>query len=100
MTTRKLTARQKKNIEEKSALKKRLHDLASGAGFDDIDQEGYWCFGMDSLVRLIRAVDEAFDSQTEKLSNPEGILTNYWNLRNYECLDALTAWMFDCGYRA
>lgn len=100
MATKKRLTKKQREAQQKDALRKRLYDIASGAGIDDIDQYDYWFYTTESLVRLIRAVDDAFDSQTEKLGNPDGVLTAYWQLSNYECLNTLTDWMFNSGYRA
>ncbi|PCI54189.1 MAG: hypothetical protein COB36_10895 [Alphaproteobacteria bacterium] len=100
MTKKKLTARQKKEISEIAALRMRLHDMASGAGFDEIDEVDYWCHTNECLVRLIASVDDAFGGQTEGIGYPSGQLTNYWSLSNYDSLEELTTWLYRAGYRA
>lgn len=100
MATKKRITKKQRELQQKAALRQRLHDLASGARIDGIEEDGYWIYSTESLVRLISAVVDSFDYQTETIGLPEGILTNYWQLTNYESLDSLTDWMFGCGYRA
>ena len=83
--------------EQKDALRRRLRDMAIGAGLDDVDSDDYWCFDPEQIVRLVRAVDDQFSEQIE---GQEDRLKRYWNLVEYGSLDRLCTWMFDMGYRA
>lgn len=86
-----------REAEQKAALRKRLRDMAIGAGIDCVDDDDYWGFDPESIVRLVRAVDQEFSEQIE---GHEDLLKRYWNLVEYSSLDKLCDWMFRMGYRA
>ncbi len=97
---KKKTQKQIREEQQQAALRQRLIDMANGAGIDDVESGDYWCHDVHSLERLIRAVDGAFREQAEAKGCSEDILTVYYQLARYECLDELFDWLWGMGIRA
>jgi len=95
---KKKTQKQIKEDAQKAALRKRLIDMANGAGFDDVECGDYWCHDNESLMRLISAVDDAFSDQLEEWV--ESRLREYTSLTYYNCLNNLHQWLWEVGVRA
>ena len=101
MATKKLTHKQKKEAFEKAALRKRLRDVAYGAGINGVDDECYWDVNLEVLKLLIGGLVDLFSGQTKIISSTnDNLLADYWHLPNYQSLDELTEWMYNLGYRA
>lgn len=98
MATKKRATKQQREEQQKAELRKRLVDMANGAGFDDVESGDYWCHDNAALERLIRAVDDAFCSQLEDYLT--GRLREYTSLTYYDCLDDLHGWLWGMGVRA
>jgi hypothetical protein len=97
---KKKTQKQLREEQQKAALRQRLIDIANGAGIDDVECGDYWCYDTDSLERLIRSVDGAFKDQAISNGCAEDILSVYWQLPRYKCLDDLQEWLWGMGIRA
>lgn len=97
---KKLTIKEKKEIELKDKLRTRVRDMAVGAGIEDVDCGDYWCFTADCLGRLMVAISDTFGLQTEGAGCYDGHLSDPSRLCNYDSLNDLVSWLFVCGYRA
>ena len=100
MTAKKRTTKQQREDQQQIALRQRLIDMANGAGIDDVESGDYWCSDVDSLERMIRAVDGAFRQQAIDNGCADDVLTIYWQLPRYKCLDDLFEWLWGMKIRA
>jgi len=97
---KKLTVKEKKEIELKDKLRTRVRDMAAGSGMGDVDCGDYWSLTADCLGRLMSAISNTFQDQVEELQVFDAVLERPWTLSNYTCLDDLTGWLFEMGFRA
>jgi len=92
MTKRKTKAQ--RELEQKAALRQRIHDIAVGAGVDDVVEDDYWCIDPESLCRLLIAARHIF------VTDGNEYLFKAYSIDKYTCLDNLTDFYYRNGVRA
>ena len=95
-----MTKKEAADQKKKAALRLRLIDTATGAGIEDVDQGEYWSYDLTAIERLMDAVDTLFRPQNDSLCLDEEWLLSTRHISKYDCLDTLTDWLFNMGYRA
>ena len=98
--TKAIHQKEQERLDEsgKALLRRRLTDMANGAGFDDMDSNGdYWCGDTDCIVRLMAAVSVAFRGQMGKHQESGSNQLHTSDL--YDNLNKLCDWLWEIGAR-
>lgn len=93
MATKKMTAKQKREAQQKAALRQRVSDIATGAaGYRFDDGEAFAT--ADFLSRFVPALEVQFGA------DGNSYLWSTHSLLNYDDVDLTTDYLWDHGVRA